>query len=136
VERYHNGAIYRETDYRHGVPDGERKEYALNGRVKARGRYRNGQLDGLQEGWFEEGPKRFERHYKRGRLDGVQTEWHIGGSLFREETFADGKEIAKKILFSDGRLFTNYAMRENRIYGIDGGALCMEPKREGASGKR
>ncbi len=132
VERYPTGIVYRETRYDRGIKNGETRKYAMTGTLVSLERFSEGAKDGLQEGWYMEGPKRFELRFKKGVLDGVQSEWHLNGALFRKQIFAGGVESDKKILFAGGELFTNYAKRDGRVYGIDGGALCFEPaKREG-----
>ena len=132
VERYGNGLRYRETQYKHGIKDGFFRQYALNGRVVASGKFAHGQRDGFAQGWFSEGPKKFEYRFKNGLLDGTQTEWHLSGAVFRREVYESGKLVDKKILYPQGEIFTNFANRDKRLYGIDGGSLCMETKKEGA----
>ncbi len=132
VEHYLNGALYKESTYEAGVKDGIEKEYSLNGVVRAIWSYSHGKKHGLQQGWFAEGPKRFEFHFNHGLLDGVQTEWHLNGTVFRRQVFVKGVEIQKKVLYSGSEIFTNYSKKDGRVYGLDGGALCMELKKEGA----
>jgi hypothetical protein len=132
VERFPDGGRYKETHYLNGFKDGSEKQYALNGRVVREGNFIHGKREGLETAWFSEGPKKFEYHFKNGVLDGSQTQWHISGALFRQELYKDGTLIDKKILYPQGEVFTNYVTRDDRKYGLDGGSLCMEPKREGA----
>lgn len=131
VERFVNDVIYRETTYVEGVREGIAQEYALTGSLRARWRYHADKKHGFQEGWYIEGPKRFESNFKNGVLDGEQTEWHMNGQLFRPQVFVDGVETDKKILFQSAEVFSNYTKRNGRTYGLDGGALCLETKREG-----
>ncbi len=131
VERYENGLLYRETETKDGLKNGFAKEYALNGRLIILGHFSKGKRDGVQLGWYSEGPKRFEYHFKDGFLDGTQIQWHLSGKVFRRDEFANGVQTDKQIFFSDGKTFTNYSKREGRIYGLDGGSLCMETKRPG-----
>lgn len=132
ISHYENGALYQESHYTLGHLEGLRTEYALNGHVREIARFHDGQRDGLQEGWYIEGPKRFEHHFVAGLLEGLQTDWHMSGQIFRQELFSKGTKTDKKIFFQHGEIFTNYAIREGRTYGLDGGALCMENRvREG-----
>ena len=131
-ERYPAGEVFAESHYQDGYQEGSRREYALGGSLRAEWNFHLGQKDGVQRGWFVEGPRRFESHFKNGRLDGLQTEWHLNGGVFRMQNFVDGVEQDKKILFQTGEIFTNYSIRDARIYGLDGGPLCFEPAaREG-----
>ncbi len=131
VERYENGALYRETNYRKGVKQGESRIFSLAGKIKEIDRYVNGVREGLQEGWYEEGPRKFIAQYQKGLLSGEQDEWHLNGRLFRRSVYDHGTETDKKILFQNGDIFTNLSIREGRTYGIDGGSLCMQSKKEG-----
>ncbi len=132
VERYPAGQIYRETHYKHGLKEGFAFEYAIDGQLRSQWSYHLGKKHGVQKGWFIEGPKRFVANFKDGVLDGPQTEWHMNGAVFRQETFIEGREVDKKILYRSGEVFTNYTIRNSRLYGVDGGPLCFEPKKEGA----
>jgi antitoxin component YwqK of YwqJK toxin-antitoxin module len=131
IERYENGLLYRKTDYRAGIKHGLSRQYALNGNLVAFGHYVDGRREGVEQGWFAEGGKKFEYHYKHGVFDGVQMQWHSSGAVFRREVFDNGAETEKKILYPHGEIFTNYAIRDGRTYGLDGGSLCMETKRDG-----
>lgn len=131
IEHYLNGALYRESQYDKGKKESLEKEYALNGVLRASWNYHNGKKNGLQQGWYAEGPKRFEYYYDQGLLDGVQTEWHQNGVVFKRQVFKQGVETEKKILYQGSEIFTNYSKRSGRIYGLDGGTLCFEVKKEG-----
>jgi antitoxin component YwqK of YwqJK toxin-antitoxin module len=132
ITLYENGLLYKKSAYLHGLKEGQTHIYWLNGSIKEIGNFAQGQRHDVQKGWFAEGPKKFEHHFKNGLLDGYQTQWHLGGSIFKEDYFEQGIQKNKKILFANGDIFTNYANRYNRIYGQDGGPLCMEnKKREG-----
>ena len=131
IERFPDGSPYKQTHYEQGLRDGMAEEYALTGKLRARWKFRRGEKDGHQEGWYIEGPKRFEANFKQGLLHGEQTEWHLNGQLFQRRVFAEGVETDKKILFPTAEVFSNYTKREGRVYGLDGGPLCFEPKKEG-----
>jgi antitoxin component YwqK of YwqJK toxin-antitoxin module len=131
VERFPDGRPAIEIGYRDGLKDGESREYATTGALRSRLRYRAGKREGLQESWFIEGPKRSEEHYKNGMLDGVQTEWHLSGAVFKRQTYADGIETARKILYPTAEVYSNYVKRDGRVFGVDGGELCFRVKPEG-----
>lgn len=131
VECYQNSAIYKVTQYIHGVKEGVEIVYSLNGVIKDFAFYHHGKKDGPEQGWYAEGSKRFEFHFKNGLLHGTQTEWHLNGSIFRQVVYENGVEVAKKIFYPHGEIFTNYVKNNGRIYGEDGGSLCFDNKREG-----
>lgn len=127
VERWLGGAIYKDTAYAHGLQEGAARMFALNGRLIQEWNFRAGKKDGVQRGWFEEGPRKFEMRYARGLLDGEQIEWHMNGRVFRRQVFRRGVEVKNKVLYPGGEIFTNYARRGGRLYGMDGGTLCQAP---------
>jgi antitoxin component YwqK of YwqJK toxin-antitoxin module len=131
IKRYDAGHVFQELQYLGGRLEGESREFAIDHKLTAIWNYHKGVKDGLQRGWFEEGPKRFEHNFRNGALDGEQLEWHMSGDLFKEQYYVDGVETDRKILFENGAVFSNYAKRDGRIYGIDGGSLCMQKKPEG-----
>jgi antitoxin component YwqK of YwqJK toxin-antitoxin module len=131
TEHFGNGAIYRETEYKNGIKDGIEKKYTLQGKVRSAWLFKNGVKDGEQNGWFEDGAKMFTYHYVNGLLEGEQTEWHENGVIFRQQNFLHGVESSRKILFSGGEIFTNYAKRDGRTYGVDGGDICFDKKKDG-----
>jgi hypothetical protein len=131
IERYPGGAIYRYGMIRHGQLEGKEYEFDPFGGRRAVWHYRQGKKHGLQEGWFIEGPKRFVYQYVNGVLEGEQLEYHASGALFRRQVFRQGVEADRKVLYQEGDLHSNYAKRDGRTYGLDGGALCFDPKKEG-----
>ena len=131
TERYPDGHVYRVTNYVDGLRDGVQKEYALNNTLHTLSRYSAGKKHGFQEGWYAEGPKRFEANYREGLLEGLQTEWHLNGKIFRQIFFEAGNEVSRKILFPTAEVYSNYVVREGRRFGLDGGALCFETKKDG-----
>lgn len=131
VERYLNGALYKESHYENGKKEGMEKEYALNGIIQGLWHYHLGKKEGDQQGWFAEGPKKFNYHYQKGLLEGEQLEWHQNGTVFRRQVFHQGVETEKKILFQGSEVFSNYVQKDKRKYGVDGGTLCFEVKKDG-----
>ncbi len=131
IENFPNGQTFRETHYQRGLKEGESKEFATNGALRARWNFHSGKKHGFQQGWYIEGPKRFEFRFKNGILDGVQSEWHLNGSPFRQQVYVNGVETDRKILFPTAEVFSNFKKRAGRIFGLDGGALCFEKKKEG-----
>ena len=132
VERYPTSDIFKESQYKNGLREGETREFGVGGKRRAIWSYHQGLKDGRQVGWFLEGPKRFVQNFTKGVLNGEQVEWHQNGAVFRQQIYANGVETEKKIFYAGSEIFTNYKIREGRQYGIDGGPLCMETKPEGA----
>lgn len=131
LEYFPNGNVAKETHYKDGRKDGIFRQFGFQENLVVQGQYANGKKEGIELGWYNEGPRQYEFHYKFGLFDGEQMRWHQNGAVFRREVYVEGTLIDKKILYANGQVFTNYATRENRIYGLDGGRLCMENKSDG-----
>ena len=131
IERYQNGALYRETQYQNGKKNGYEKVYSLSGKVRTLWNYKNGKKEGEQKGWFEDSAKMFVYHYQNGVPEGEQMEWHQNGTLFRRQFFHHGYETDRKVFSQKGQMFSNYAKRDGRSYGVDGGTLCFDKKKDG-----
>ena len=131
VETYPDGSSSAETGYVRGLREGASREFASGGALRARWNYREGKKDGLQLGWFIEGPKRFEQNYRNGILEGTVREWHVNGNLFSVQTYSDGVETARKLYYPTSELYSNYVKRDGRKYGLNGGELCFETKKDG-----
>jgi hypothetical protein len=131
VIRFPDGRAQAETEYREGLREGRGREYATTGALRAEWSYHRGRKDGIQRGWYIEGPRRFEQPYRDGVLDGTLTEWHLNGAVANQQVYVDGVETARKVLFPGSELYSNYVRRDGRTFGLDGGALCLETKREG-----
>jgi hypothetical protein len=115
LEYYPTGILYKETEYRKGIKEGQEKTYSINGKIKSLSYYKEGKKDGL--------------------FEGMQTEWHQNGKIFRQIEYESGVEKSKKILYSDNRIYSNYLKQDGRIYGQDGGPLCFEKKKDGEKEK-
>lgn len=131
TERYPTGDVYRISHFVDDKLDGFQYEYGIGAHLRARSHYRQGIKEGRQAGWYLDGSRRFEANFRAGILEGVQTEWHQNGAVFREQVFVHGEEVSRKVLYAGSEIFSNYTRRDGRKYGVDGGSLCMETKREG-----
>lgn len=131
LEKYPDGSVYRETNYRDGLKHGPEKEYSLAHTLTALWMYQNDKKQGTQQGWFAEGQRKFLYHYQNGLLEGLQTEWHLNGGVFRQQVFEHGTETDRKILFQTGEVHSNVKKRDGRTYGRDGGELCFDKKKDG-----
>jgi antitoxin component YwqK of YwqJK toxin-antitoxin module len=130
-ETFPDGSTFRTTEYKSGLRHGTSEEFGVTGARRARWNYKSGKKEGLQQGWFIEGPRKFEMYYRDGLLEGTTTEWYLSGRISRQQTFKAGVEMAQKILYPSGEIFTNYVIRDKRAYGLKSGELCMDFKKDG-----
>ena len=131
IERFPNGVVFQESNYLNGQRSGPTFEYGFTGAIRAWWHFREGKKDGRQVGWYIEGPRRFEYRYRAGVYHGVQTDWHMSGQIFNQQVYFDGVESARKVFFATSEVFSNYAKKDGRTYGINGGELCFEGKKDG-----
>jgi antitoxin component YwqK of YwqJK toxin-antitoxin module len=131
IEVFPDGSTYRKSTYFQGELHGEQFVYATTGALKARYNYKNNKKHGLQRTWFLEGPLKSKMYYTDGILHGKTSEWYMTGTLYRNQEFHYGEEKAQKVLYRTGEVFSNYVIRDGRIYGKNSGQLCMDFKKEG-----
>lgn len=126
-----NGHVSQRGSYVEGRKEGVQERYHFNGRIVERLRYHLDKKEGLQQGWYGEGPRHYEAYYKQGVLDGKYVEWHQNGQVFREQEFNDGLEAAQKIFYENGSTYSNYVVKNERIYGEKSSPLCQDKKKDG-----
>ena len=131
VETYPDGSVFRTTNYLRGLKHGLSEEFGITGVLRTRWNYDLGKKNGWQEGWYIEGGRKFKMRYRNGLLDGTSTEWYLSGDIARHRVYENGVELAQKVLYESGELFSNFVIRGGRKYGLDGGELCMDFKKEG-----
>lgn len=128
---YPDGTRSMVSHYERGLQSGPTIQTAIGGARMAQMNYKKGLLHGNQLGWYVEGPKKFSLNYVNGEMDGEQIEWHLNGEVLRRRVFVKGEEVSRKILYANSDIYTNYTYKDRRKYGIDGGDLCFEKKRDG-----
>ena len=77
--------------YKHGVLDGESKEWYDNGQLEHVWTYKNGKLNGRSCSWYKSGKVLGVFNYHEGALEGLGQMWYENGKLLREETYNHGR---------------------------------------------
>jgi protein SCO1/2 len=135
VERYDNGRIKREAQYRNGKLDGITRGWYENGAIEYERRYRSGEEDGEHRGWYPDGAVRFVYHYARGRSEGEQRQWFDNGRPLTWFNHVHGQEVGLQRMWNaDGTVRSSYAVRDGKRYGLVGSTGCTgkEPEKTSA----
>ncbi|MGL5124596.1 MAG: toxin-antitoxin system YwqK family antitoxin [Fusobacteriaceae bacterium] len=91
AEKYENGQIEMEYNYKNGKEDGPYKFYYSNGQLKVEGNYKNGQRDGLFKSYYENGQVKEEENLKNGQQDGPSKTYYENGQVEDEKNYKNGE---------------------------------------------
>lgn len=128
VKKNLNGDIIEKKGYLNGYPEGRSIGYFDNGKIKFKRYYKSGKKIGMHEGWYINGQKKFKFFFNKGLNKGTHYQWYDNGQLYSEINYLNGKPFgATKIWRKDGKLRTNFVIRENgRRYGLAGIKRCTK----------
>ncbi len=131
IERYYsdNGLQNRQT-YLNGKEEGLFLSYFEDGSKDAERYYHLGEKDSVHRGWWPNGKLRYEYHYKLGLYQGSFREWYESGKPLKQIEYASGKEERGMGWRENGKLYMNFVVKNNRIYGIINPNLCYSLKNE------
>ncbi len=120
------GSLSETKQYHVGRQEGLYLGYYSTGEVRFKRLYHQGKKHGLHEGWYRDGSKKFRYYFENGLSEGQHLEWYRSGQLSREANYKEGHEFGtQKIWRSDGKIRTNYVIREDgRKYGLIGMKRC------------
>ena len=130
VAYYSNGSLKEKSGYANGKLSGKSLTWFPNGNLETERYYKNGEKDSINTGWYENGQKRFEFHFKNGLYNGINKEWYESGAMLSQVTYNMGKEVKAKQWRENGKLFTNYVVKDGIIYGLNNSNLCYSIKDE------
>ncbi len=72
------------------IPDGIRKSYHDNGKIRSEVSYKGGKKNGLAKDYYATGQLRLEMNYKDGEKDGESKMYYENGKLFRITPYKGG----------------------------------------------
>lgn len=125
VERYDNGRIKREVQYRNGKLDGVMRGWYENGAIEFERQYRDGEENGEHRGWYADGARRFVYHYAHGLSEGEQRQWFDNGLPLTWFNHVRGHEVGLQRMWNaDGTIRSSYAVRDGKRYGLVGSMGC------------
>ena len=112
--------------YNQGLKDGVWKKFYKDGSIKEIREFSAGEKTGKYLGYYLGGENAFEYNFKNGEYHGKGYEWKKDGSLLRESTYEMGYEKGvQKFWWPDGRIKSNYIIKNNRRYGLLGIKNCI-----------
>ena len=89
-EWYPSGNIFKDQNFKHGIPDGSMKEYFENGNLRIEYNYKNGNQHGINNQYYEDGSNDIIDNFKDGKRHGIREQYYPSGNLETRTTFVDG----------------------------------------------
>lgn len=131
IERYYpDKRLQNRQTYLNGKEEGWFLSYFEDGSKDALRYYHLGEKDSVHRGWWPNGNLRYEYHYKQGLYQGSFREWYASGKPLKQIEYASGKEERGMGWRENGKLYMNFVVKNNRIYGIINPNLCYSLKNE------
>lgn len=100
IQKYLNGKLKEEFNYKDGVPDGIQKKWYENGQLKEESNYKDGKIDGFMKSYYENGQLKYEGNYKDNQFVGDYKEYY------------DNKNIKTEIDYTNN-IFIEYSKNGN-----------------------
>jgi len=126
VEAETNGKIVYQLPIMQGKENGKAIGFYNSGEKLLECMYVDGQKQGIYQHWWPNGNLRYLFSFQRGKYQGKQLVYYPNGKLQGEKYYWTGKEEGpQKIWDSTGRLISNYAVKNNSVYGAISSQDCM-----------
>ena len=118
--------LYRKTHYQRGKRHGLAAAWYPDGRLAYEKWFRNGNREGIHKGYWPSGQLQFEYRYKNDLFEGEQVGYYKTGQRSELRHYRLGfEEGAQSAWDGEGRLTSNYTVREGKRYGIVGRFDCV-----------
>ena len=118
--------LFRKTHYQRGKRHGNASAWYPDGRLAYEKWFRNGNREGLHKGYWPSGQLQFEYRYKNDLFEGEQVGYYKNGQRSELRHYHLGyEEGAQSAWDGEGRLTSNYTVREGKRYGIVGRFDCI-----------
>ncbi len=115
--------------YMQKVPHGTWKKYYANHQLLESREYRHGKKIGKLIRYWPNGHKQMEYHFEDDEYHGEAREWSEAGVLTRWMHYEKGHEEGLQQYYNDeGKLKSNYVIRNGRRYGLLGTKHCINIK--------
>ena len=102
------------------------EKYFSNGKLQESRRFDIGKKEGDYLGYYNDGSKNFIFQFKNGEYSGTNKVWTKGEALIEEENFkADYEQGVQKRWYLNGKIKSNYIIKNNRRYGLLGTKNCI-----------
>lgn len=113
-------------NYALGLKNGVWKKYYSGGSLKEFRKFHKGKKEGNYLGYYANGAKNFVFQFINGEYNGVNKVWTKKGTLIELGSFKKGYELgAQKTWYLNGKIKSNYIIKNNRRYGLLGTKNCV-----------
>lgn len=131
VKRRADGSTRAVTPYRDGLLHGTALTWHADGQLDTVRHYEDGAKVGRHSGYWPDGTPRFEETFEGGLYNGPLYTWYEGGAPHSLRHFVGGREDGEQRLWAeDGRLRSNYVVRNGRRFGKVGAMPCSTVRGE------
>ena len=102
-EWYPSGNIFKNQNFKHGIPNGSFKEYYENGNLRKECNFKNGNEHGKSNEFYEDGKKDIVGNFKDGKMHGLREQYFSSGNLETRTTYENGLIEGLHIFLSKDR---------------------------------
>ena len=125
-ESYENEDTASIEFYKAGLKHGVWKKFYPGGVLKEERFFKNGKKEGKYQGFYANGNKNFSFNFFDDEYHGTNRIWTGDGVLIEELNYYHGYENgSQKTWYLDGKIKSNYVIKNNRRYGLLGTKNCV-----------
>ena len=118
--------LFRKTPYQRGKRHGLAAAWYPDGRLAYEKWFRKGNREGIHKGYWPSGQLQFVYRYKDDLFEGEQLGFYKTGQRSELRHYRHGYEEGSQSTWDgDGRLSSNYTVKEGKRYGIVGRFDCV-----------
>lgn len=118
--------LFRKTPYQHGKRHGQALAWYPSGRLAYQKRFRKGDREGTHTGFWPSGQPQFVYRYEHDLFEGEQVSYYKTGQRAELRHYRHGYEEGQQSAWDgEGRLISNYTVKEGKRYGIVGRFDCV-----------
>ncbi len=120
VEKWDNGNIKHEVNYKNDLKDGVEMLYFKSGKcVQEESYYKAGKLDGTVTVKYEDRTIKSQTDYKNGLKDGSEILYYSNGNKQSEATYAKDKLVGTIRMYDKSGQFTKEGTANKQVFDID-----------------
>lgn len=109
-----------------GKEHGIWKQFYPGGQLLDQREFSRGQKVGDLVAWWKNGTKKLHYHFENDEYEGTCREWNEEGTLVQEMNYHQGHEEGpQKMFYDNGKIRSNYIIRDGRRYGLLGTKNCV-----------
>ena len=123
-------SLIAKQGYADGLREGEGKKYFEDGSVMEQRSYHLGKKQGIHKVYWANGNLKMRMPFnEEGTFEGKVEKWYESGAPYMMQNYLNGQEEGMQRLWEeDGKLVSNYYVRNGRRFGKIGIKKCYEVK--------